>query len=297
MTLTYLREAPEQTGFMTVPLAPGEYRFVVRAHARRSAVAAARRCSGCCCARCCIVGRSARAAACRRLKRALAAVGRRGSTRCRSRASHALRLWLLGGARRRPRSRARSCSALWRAAARAQGARADPRRARALRLPGEHRGKAQREHRVPRIDAAVPAPGRPLTCAATSTATSTTSATSRAARPRSRSTRWCAASARAPSRTRVLSIEYPRVPIGDAIVGYYGIERAGRLMYRRRPVQMRVMVERPARVRRPNQSPTTRCTGSTIPMNGIPRQRSTRHVLGAAPTTSASATSASTRRW
>jgi hypothetical protein len=28
LTLTYLREAPQQTGYMTVPLAPGEYRFV-----------------------------------------------------------------------------------------------------------------------------------------------------------------------------------------------------------------------------------------------------------------------------
>ena len=28
ITLTYLREAPEQTGFITVPLAPGRYRFV-----------------------------------------------------------------------------------------------------------------------------------------------------------------------------------------------------------------------------------------------------------------------------
>jgi hypothetical protein len=45
----------------------------------------------------------------------------------------------------------------------------------------------------------------------------------------------------------VLNITYPQVPTGDAIVGYYGIERAGRLMYRRRPVEISVKVDgRPA---------------------------------------------------
>ena len=35
---------------------------------------------------------------------------------------------------------------------------------------------------------------------------------------------------------------FPRVPKGQAIVGYYGIERAGRLMSKRRPVQFQVAV-------------------------------------------------------
>jgi hypothetical protein len=45
-----------------------------------------------------------------------------------------------------------------------------------------------------------------------------------------------------PEKDSLLSITYPDVPVGDAIVGYYGIERAGRMMYKRRPVQFRVMV-------------------------------------------------------
>ena len=52
ITLTYLREAPEETGFITVPLAPGHYRFVFeRTLGDRLAVplgAARHRC----CARC-----------------------------------------------------------------------------------------------------------------------------------------------------------------------------------------------------------------------------------------------------
>jgi hypothetical protein len=46
-----------------------------------------------------------------------------------------------------------------------------------------------------------------------------------------------------PEQGGLLSISYPRVGIGDAIVGYFGIERAGRLMFRRRPVEFRVMVD------------------------------------------------------
>ena len=46
-----------------------------------------------------------------------------------------------------------------------------------------------------------------------------------------------------PEQDALLSISYPDVPVGNAIVGYYGIERAGRLMYKRRPVEFRVMVE------------------------------------------------------
>jgi hypothetical protein len=45
-----------------------------------------------------------------------------------------------------------------------------------------------------------------------------------------------------PEKDALLSISYPAVPVGQAIIGYYGIERAGRLMYKRRPVQFRVMV-------------------------------------------------------
>jgi hypothetical protein len=46
-----------------------------------------------------------------------------------------------------------------------------------------------------------------------------------------------------PEQGALLSIGYPSVPVGDAIVGYYGIERAGRLMYKRRPVEFSVIVD------------------------------------------------------
>ena len=46
-----------------------------------------------------------------------------------------------------------------------------------------------------------------------------------------------------PEQDALLSVSFPRVPIGDAIVGYYGIERAGRLMFKRRPVELRVFLE------------------------------------------------------
>jgi hypothetical protein len=39
-----------------------------------------------------------------------------------------------------------------------------------------------------------------------------------------------------------LYIQYPSVPVGEALVGYYGVERAGRLMTKRRPVSFSVSV-------------------------------------------------------
>ena len=46
-----------------------------------------------------------------------------------------------------------------------------------------------------------------------------------------------------PEQDALLSVSFPRVPIGDAVVGYYGIERAGRLMFKRRPVELRVFLD------------------------------------------------------
>lgn len=43
-----------------------------------------------------------------------------------------------------------------------------------------------------------------------------------------------------PEEGALLSVTFPGVPVGDAIVGYYGIERAGRLMLRKRPVNFSV---------------------------------------------------------
>jgi len=39
-----------------------------------------------------------------------------------------------------------------------------------------------------------------------------------------------------------LFIEYPSVPVGDLLIGYYGVEREGRLMSKRRPVELRITV-------------------------------------------------------
>ncbi len=46
-----------------------------------------------------------------------------------------------------------------------------------------------------------------------------------------------------PEDDAVLSIYYPVVTSGDAIVGYYGVERAGRLMRLTRPVDFKVLVD------------------------------------------------------
>jgi hypothetical protein len=41
----------------------------------------------------------------------------------------------------------------------------------------------------------------------------------------------------------VLNVTFPSVPVGDAIVGYFGVERAGRLMSKRRPVDLHVRID------------------------------------------------------
>jgi hypothetical protein len=46
-----------------------------------------------------------------------------------------------------------------------------------------------------------------------------------------------------PEDDALLTIYYPTVPSGDAIVGYYGVERAGRLMRLTRPVDFKVSVD------------------------------------------------------
>ena len=43
-----------------------------------------------------------------------------------------------------------------------------------------------------------------------------------------------------PQDNALLNLRFPDVPVGDAIVGYYGIERAGRLMRKKRPVDFEV---------------------------------------------------------
>jgi hypothetical protein len=46
-----------------------------------------------------------------------------------------------------------------------------------------------------------------------------------------------------PVQDGLLTIQYPSVPMGDAIVGYFGIEREGRLMFKRRPVEFTIAID------------------------------------------------------
>ncbi len=46
-----------------------------------------------------------------------------------------------------------------------------------------------------------------------------------------------------PVKYALLSVIYPRVPRGDALVGYYGIEYEGRLLRLQRPVSFSIMVD------------------------------------------------------
>lgn len=46
-----------------------------------------------------------------------------------------------------------------------------------------------------------------------------------------------------PEESAFLVIDYDAVPAGDAIVGYYGVERAGRLMRLTRPVDFKILID------------------------------------------------------
>jgi hypothetical protein len=46
-----------------------------------------------------------------------------------------------------------------------------------------------------------------------------------------------------PVQDGTLNVNFPSVPLGESIVGYFGIEREGRLMFKRRPVEFKVVVD------------------------------------------------------
>jgi hypothetical protein len=46
-----------------------------------------------------------------------------------------------------------------------------------------------------------------------------------------------------PVEDGLLSVIYPRVPRGDALIGYYGVEYEGRLLRLKRPVSFSIMVD------------------------------------------------------
>jgi hypothetical protein len=45
-----------------------------------------------------------------------------------------------------------------------------------------------------------------------------------------------------PVKDAVLGVTFPRVRVGDALVGYFGVEHAGRLLLKRRPVSFSVLI-------------------------------------------------------
>ena len=44
-----------------------------------------------------------------------------------------------------------------------------------------------------------------------------------------------------PVQDALLSVNYPRVKVGQALVGYFGVEHAGRLLLKRRPVSFSIL--------------------------------------------------------
>ena len=78
----------------------------------------------------------------------------------------------------------------------------------------------------------------------------------------------------------VLNVTFADVPIGSAIVGYYGIERAGRLMSKRRPVAVADHGQRPVRIRR-SDAERQRDALVQDPDAGVARRARERDVLGA----------------
>lgn len=71
-----------------------------------------------------------------------------------------------------------------------------------------------------------------------------------------------------PEEGALLGVTYRGVPVGDAIVGYYGIERAGRLLRRKRPVNFSVRVNGTQLYDEPTQS-DNKMHWFQIPLNQV----------------------------
>ena len=75
-----------------------------------------------------------------------------------------------------------------------------------------------------------------------------------------------------PERDALLSVTFPNVPVGDAIIGYYGIERAGRLMTKRRPVEVQVLINGEPRYKDETKG-DNRMHYYQIPLHRVPGRR------------------------
>jgi hypothetical protein len=237
MTLTYLREAQASTGFMTVKLAPGRYRFAFeRTLGDRLALPLGLFGVALCVLLLAVDRREQRLG---RLRRALAAAYDRLDrlsqpewARRRVLLALALGALLLG---------AGIALASWRPpiALRELGALAI-RRVRYDFLENLSRASANIEYR----EANQPCLRQRdrLVCrdAAGNLDNGRYVASSPAAIEQSAMVRCIRAR---PEQSALLSIAYPNVPLGHAIVGYYGIEREGRLTNQRRPVTLAIMVD------------------------------------------------------
>ena len=268
ITLTYLQEAPEQTGFITVPLAPGRYRFAFEPSLSDRLSMPIGLFGIVLCAL--FIAADHRARGLLWLRRGLGA-----AERLLDRASEpglrAVRLWLLVAAAAllvvlgvglglwRPKLELQELGAI-----------------RVARVRYDFLENIWRAHaRIDYRESSQPClrEGDRLVCRdelgnldneryiASSPATIKEYTMVRCIRAR-------------PEQDAVVSVAFPRVPIGDAIVGYYGIERAGRLMYKRRPVQMRVMLDDRLMYDGQTQS-DNKMHWFDISMRGLPRRRQT----------------------
>jgi hypothetical protein len=245
ITLTYLRADPEQTGFITVPLAPGTYRFAFEPTLGDRAAPWLGALGVLVCALLIFAERRGRAGALLRPLGRIEGVLDRWSEPHRSRLRLAL-LWAsaggalalaLGLALWRPPLVVRGRSVL---DDRTGALRRDIRAVRYDFLENLGRASANIEYH----DSNQPClrQGDRFVCrtsqgeldneryVASSPASIEEYTMVRCIRAR-------------PQNDSLLSITFPDVPVGSAIVGYYGIERAGRLMNKQRPVDLQVMLE------------------------------------------------------
>ncbi len=236
ISITYLREAPDTTGFMTVKLYPGRYRFVFTPTLGDRLAVPLGFFGMLLCGLFALSDRDLRGT--RWLRRAFDAIGalldRLSDPRWHRR--RLLLLWLLSAGL----LGLGVGLALWRPALEPQ--ELGPMRVRRVRYDFlEQLSQASADIAYPRARQPCLPQGDHLVCrdeegnldneryVASSPATIKEYTMVRCIRAR-------------PEKNAVLNITYPRVPMGQAIIGYYGIERAGRLMYKRRPVELQVTV-------------------------------------------------------
>jgi hypothetical protein len=265
MTLMYLQEAPHATGFMTVKLAPGRYRFAFeRTLGERLAVPLGL-CGIALCAVLLVLGRRG---AQPRVQRALAAAYARldrlsepSWARRRALLALAAAALLLGAAAAvssvRPKLAPRGLGAF--AIARVRYDFLEKLGRATANIEYRERNQPclrQRDRLVCRDEQGNLDNGRYV---ASSPAVIEDGELVRCIRAR-------------PESAALLSIAFSDVPLGQAIVGYYGIEREGQSTNQRRPVEFSVMVDGQA-VYRASTDSDTRMHWFRADMPRLPRRR------------------------